>query len=71
MTDFKTATINGSASGVWTGEEGTAVEVLERSANGRSSLVRTPERMQRLHKYAKRKCWLPTSWLNEEVSDRA
>ena len=29
-----TATINGNAGGVWVGEEGTVVEVLERSPNG-------------------------------------
>lgn len=64
------ATINSNANGVWVGEEGTVVEVLGRSPNGRASLVRMPERPQRLSNYAKRKCRIPTSWLNEEVEDR-
>lgn len=66
-----TATINGNAGGVWVGEEGTAVEVLDRSPNGMASLVRLPQDVQRLHHHAGRKCWIPTSWVDEEVADRA
>lgn len=66
-----TATINGNAGGVWVGEEGTAVEVLDRSPNGMASLVRMPKDVQRLHHHAGRKCWIPTSWVDEEVADRA
>lgn len=60
-----TATINGNASGVWTGEEGTAVEVLDRSPNSMASLVRMPKEPQRLREYAGRRCWLPTRWLDK------
>lgn len=60
-----TATINGNAGGVWVGEEGTVVEVLDRSPNGRATLVRMPQDMQRLHERAGRKCWLPTCWLDK------
>lgn len=63
-----TATINGNAGGVWVGEEGTAVEVLDRSPNGMASLVRMPKEPQRLREYAGRKCWLPTCWLDEDVA---
>lgn len=58
------ATINSNALGVWAGEEGTVVEVLERSPNGRASLVQMPKEPQRLREYAGRKCWLPTLWLD-------
>lgn len=60
-----TATINSNASGVWTGEEGTVVEVLERSPNRMASLVRMPERPKALRAKARRRCWLPTRWLDE------
>lgn len=60
-----TATINGNASGVWTGEEGTVVEVLERTPNGRATRVRMPATPQRLTDKAKRKCWLPSGWLDD------
>jgi hypothetical protein len=62
-----TATINGNAGGVWVGEEGTVVEVLERSPNGRASRVRMPEDPQRLPQYARRRVWLPSGWLDGEV----
>jgi len=59
------ATVNEQAGGVWSGEEGTIVEVLGRSPNGRATLVRMPHDMHRLYRHAGRKCWLPSRWLDE------
>jgi hypothetical protein len=63
-TALTTATINANASGVWVGEEGTTVEIVERSPNGRASQVKMPATPQRLTDYANRQCWIPSSWLD-------
>jgi len=58
------ARINDRARGVWSAEIGTAVEVVGRSANGRATQVRMPRGARGLERYAGKRCWLPTLWLD-------
>ncbi len=59
------ARINGQASGVWSAEEGTAVEIIDYKANGRAVLVQMPPDAK-LAKKAGRQCWIPRSWVDGE-----
>jgi len=67
MAEGRPGRINSNAGGVWSAEEGTAVEVLGRKPNGRAVLVRMPQDA-RLEKKAGRRCWIPARWVDEDAS---